>query len=291
MTRHNCIGAAAALAFACAAATPALAKDKDVQLARCEQSYGTIAIADGDQQGWTQMKLSTPRPMLATLIAQSGCFTLHAPASGKPADFLLFAVAGSKEEIDKSMDIAKGALTEGLVRTGAAGQVLSKVPMGGALLGMFGGLGGKKKTIMAGLRVMSPATGQTLVSGTGQSRKSFVKLMGAADWAGSGEMGGYDSSSNGKMLTGAFVEAFNGIVAQGSILAAARPASQPAAAAASYTVAVDTQLWPAASRAGTPVRALRAATTLKPTGARDGVFVEVTDSYGTRGWVSVEDLR
>ncbi len=36
---------------------------------------------------------------------------------------------------------------------------------------------------------------------------------------------------------------------------------------------------------------LRAATTLTPTGTRQGLFVEVTDSYGTRGWVSVEDLR
>jgi hypothetical protein len=290
MTREDFMKAAAAFALAACAATPALAKDAEVQLAKCDQSYGTIAITDGDQQGWTQMKLSSPRPMLATLIAQSGCFTLHAPASGKPADFLLFAVAGSKEEIDSSMNLAKGAVTEGLIRSGAAGQVLSKVPMAGALAGMFGGLGGKKKTVMAGLRVMSPATGQTLVSGTGESRKSFVKLMSAADWTGNGEMGAYGSSSNGKMLTGAFVEAFNGVIAQAPVLAAARPAPQPAAAS-NYTVAVDTQLWPGASNAGIPVRALRAATTLTPTGAREGIFVEVTDSYGTKGWVSVEDLR
>lgn len=294
MTKHDLMKAAAALAFA--AATPAVAKDAEVQLAKCEQSYGTIAITDGDQQGWTEMKLSSPRPMLAAMIAQSGCFTLHAPASGQPADFLLFAVAGSKEEVDGSMNLAKGALTEGLIRSGAAGQVLSKVPMGGALVSMFGGLGGKKKTVMAGLRVMSPATGQTLASGMGESRKSFVKLMSAADWTGTGEMGGYGASSNGKMLTGAFVEAFNGVVAQGPVLAAAKvapppPAAAPAAAAPTYTVAVDTQLWPAAAKTGTPVRALRAATTLTPTGTRDGLFVEVTDSYGSKGWVSVEDLR
>ena len=293
MVKFATTAAVAALPLAMLAAAPAIAgdKDKDVQLAKCEQSFGTVAITDGDQQGWTQMKLASPRPMLATLIRQSGCFTLHDPASGKPADFLLFAVAGSKEEIDKSMDLAKGALTEGLVRSGAAGQVLSKVPMGGALFGMFGGLGGKKKTVMAGLRIMSPATGQTLIAGTGESRKSFIKVMGASDWVSSvGEMGGYGSSSDGKMLTGAFVEAFNGVVAQGSVLAAARPAPQPAAAP-TYTVAVDTQLWPGASKAGTPVRTLRATTMLTPTGARNGLFVEVTDSYGTKGWVSVEDLR
>jgi hypothetical protein len=39
------------------------------------------------------------------------------------------------------------------------------------------------------------------------------------------------------------------------------------------------------------VRALRAGTTLNPTGKREGLFVEVTDNFGTTGWVSVEDLR
>lgn len=280
---------AAALALAAAAATPALAKDEQVELTKCETSFGTIAITDGDQQGWTQLKLSSPRAMLAAMIAKSGCFEVHNPASGKPADFLLSAVAGSKEEIDKSINLAKGALTEGLVRSGAAGQVLTKVPMGGAVLGMFGRFGGKKKTVFAGLRVMSPATGQTLITGTGESRKSFVKILNTSDWTGAGDMGGYSASPDGKMLTGAYIEAFNGLAAQGQLLAAARPAApvQPA----TYTVAIDSQLWPAAAKAGTPVRALRAATALTPTGTRQGLFVEVTDSYGTRGWVSIEDLR
>ena len=39
------------------------------------------------------------------------------------------------------------------------------------------------------------------------------------------------------------------------------------------------------------VRKLRAGTTLTPTGKRDGLFVEVEDSFGTKGWVSVEDMR
>jgi hypothetical protein len=287
MKKSMCLTAAAALALA---ASPALARDKDdktVELTKCDASYGSIAITDGDQQGWTELKLSSPRALLATLIEKSGCFTLHNPASGKPADFLLSAIAGSKEEIDKSMNLAKGAITEGLVRSGVAGSVISKVPMGGALMGMFGGLGGKKKTVMAGLRIMSPATGQTLITGTGESRKSFIKLMGAGDWA--GNAGGYEGSNDGKMLTGAYIEAFNGLAAQGNVLASLKPAA-PAAAEA-YTVAVDTQLWATPAKTGTALRALRAATTLNPTGAREGLFVEVTDNYGTKGWVSVEDLK
>ncbi|MES2988829.1 MAG: SH3 domain-containing protein [Pseudomonadota bacterium] len=295
MDKHDLMKAACALALI-GAATPASAgdKDKEVQLAKCEASAGTIAITDGDQQGWTQFKLSSPRGMLGTLIEQSGCFTLHNPASGQPADFLMSAIAGSKDEIDQGVNMAKGALTEGLIRSGAAGQLLTKVPMGGAIFRAFGGLGGKKKTVFTGLRIMSPATGQTLITGTGESRKSFIKIMDVGGWGGTGggDMGGYASSADGKMLAGAFIQAYNGLVEQRGVLAAARPAPAAPAPAAGYTVAVDTKLWGAPAATGTPLRALRAATSLTPTGApRQGLFVEVTDGYGTKGWVSVEDLR
>ena len=46
-----------------------------------------------------------------------------------------------------------------------------------------------------------------------------------------------------------------------------------------------------ASDSAAEVRALRADTELVPTGNKAGLFVEVTDNYGTKGWVSVEDLR
>jgi hypothetical protein len=217
---------AAAAALALAAASAASAKDETPPaVAKCDSAIGSIAITDGDQQGWTQVKLSSPRAMLATLIEQSGCFALHNPASGKAADFLLSATAGSKEEIDKSMNLAKGALTEGLVRSGAAAQVLSSVPMGGALLGAFSRFGGKKKTVYAGLRIMSPMTGQTLASGSGESSKSFVKIMDGSDWANAGAMGGYASSADGKMLTGAYVQAFNALVSQRGALASVAPAA------------------------------------------------------------------
>jgi hypothetical protein len=216
---------AAAATLALAAASAASAKDESPpSVAKCDSAIGTIAITDGDQQGWTQVKLSSPRAMLAALIEQSGCFTLHNPASGKPADFLLSATAGSKEEIDKSMNLAKGALTEGLVRSGAAAQVLSSVPMGGALLGAFSRFGGKKKTVYAGLRIMSPMTGQTLAAGSGESSKSFVKILDGSDWANAGAMGGYASSADGKMLTGAYVQAFNALVSQRGALTVASTA-------------------------------------------------------------------
>ena len=141
--------------------------------------------------------------MLGAIVQESGCFTLHTGSDGQPANYLLSAIAGSQEEIDQTMNAATGLMKSGLVHSGAAGALLTKVPMGGALMGMFGGLGGKKKTISAGLRLMNPANGQTLIAGSGLSQKSTIKVLNSSDWvaASQGQLGQYSSSKDGQMVT------------------------------------------------------------------------------------------
>src|SRR3546814_6444556 len=89
---------------------------------------------------------SSPRELINSLAIDSGCFTPHSAASGAPADFLMNVVAGDSEEVDKSIEMAKSAAVEGLVRSGAASSIVSKVPIGGALFSAFGGLGDRKST-------------------------------------------------------------------------------------------------------------------------------------------------
>ncbi|APG63415.1 hypothetical protein LPB140_00395 [Sphingorhabdus lutea] len=267
------------------------AKDDPIILSKCDASFGTVAVVDGDTQGWTKFGLGSPRELLVALANESGCFTVHNPASGVPADFLMNVIAGDKEEVDQGVNLAKSAVTEGLVRSGAAGSILSKVPIGGAIFGAFGGLGGKKKTVAAGIRMISPATGQTMVAGSGSVKKSTISLNGNDGWNGGAQSSGYAASKDGKMLTEAFIIAFNNVVAQGAGLTV-NPANNAAATpAASANVAVDTKLYASADKTSAVVRSLRAGTDLIPTGNRQGLFIEVTDSYGTKGWVSVEDMQ
>ena len=292
MTKHLLMVGVAAMA------TGAMAKDATppLQVTKCAASYGTIALTDGDSQGWTQFGLGSPRDLITAIIAESGCFQPHSAASGLPATFLMTAVAGANEEIDQTVNTAKGLAAEGLVRSGALGGM-----GGGAIraMGMLGGLGGKKKTISAGLRVLSPANGMSVASGTGDAVSSSITMGGPGGWgwasAAAGGAAQYAGSKDGQMLTGAFVKAYNAVVAQSAALAAApKPvavvAAAPAPAAAVATVAVDTQLYAQPAK-GKATRALRSGTTLTPTGRRDGLFIEAKDSFGTTGWVSVEDLR
>lgn len=284
------LGAVVALA-----ATPLAAKDKDAppELVRCEESIGSIALVEGDQAGWSEWGLGSPRALLNALATESGCFTIDNPNDNAPARFLVTAIAGSAEEVDQGMELAKGAAMEGLVRSGAASGLLRGVPGSGALLGAFGGLGGKKKTVAAGLRVVSPANGMTVAAGQGVVKKSSIDFGNASyGWAGTAaNASGYQGSKNGEMLTEAFVIAFNQLVAQRALMAAAPEAASGAGADDEAVVAVDTVMRAAPGANAAAVRNLRAGTELDPTGKREGLFIEVKDNFGTTGWVSVEDLK
>lgn len=293
--RRAALAAATTLAVLAlgSASTAYAAKAPPVTLAHCEASMGTIAIVDGDVAGWTKYNLGSPRELINAMATESGCFTPINAATGQPARFLVTAIAGEQEDVDRTIGAVQTAAVEGLVRSGAAAQVLGRVPMGGAMLGMLGGLGGKKKTIAAGLRVVSPSNGMTLATGTGSVTKSTLTFGGVGGWASGAAAAGYGSSKDGQSLTEAFMIAFNRLAAQQGAMSGAPQASggSTAPSAKLATVAVDTQMRATPAANGAVVRALRASTTLTPTGRREGLFVEVTDSFGTRGWVSVENLR
>ena len=268
-----------------------VAKDEPVVLAKCSANMGTIAVVEGDTQGWLKYNLGSPRELLLAMVVESGCFTPYNAVSGKPATYLMNVIAGDAEEVDRGMEMAKGAVVEGLMRSGAAGQLLGRVPLGGAMLGMLGGLGGKKKTVAAGIRVISPATGATLISGSGTVKKSTLTFAGMGGWAQTASASGYGGSKNGQMLTEAFIIAFNAVAGQQSVLASMPVATASVAVVTNATVAVNTSMLATPVAGAVSLRSLRAGTTLTPTGKREGLFVEVTDNFGTKGWVSVENLK
>ncbi len=288
--------AVALLATAAVIAVPASAQSKDsaVQLVTCSESLGSIAVVDGDTQGWAKFGLGSPRELVNALAVESGCFTPHSPASGEAADFLMNVVAGDSEEVDQSIEVAKSAAMQGLVSSGAAGSLLGSVPGAGQLLGMFGGLGGKKKRLAAGIKLLSPASGMTVATGQGVVKKSSLTFGGGGAWNAGAAAAGYGNSKDGKMLVEAFVLAFNELVAQKAAIAAS-PKSGGAAKAGNpsdlATVAANTAMLDGPSGTAKVLRSLNVGTTLTPTGKREGLFIEARDNFGTTGWVSIESLN
>lgn len=294
MTKTNSRTLATALIVSAALiAAPVQAKgaDEQVALATCTESLGTIAVVEGDTQGWSQYGLGSPRALIDTLARESGCFTPHSAASGVSADFLMNVVAGDSEEVDQSIELAKGAAMEGLVRSGAATSLLGNVPGAGAVLGMFGGLGGKKKKLAAGIKLLSPANGLTIATGQGVVKKSTLTFGGAGAWNAGANAAGYGGSKDGKMLVEAFVLAFNDLVARKDTIASASKAGGRDNDNDLATVASTTAMLDAPSDSAKVLRSLRVGTTLNPTGKREGLFIEARDNFGTVGWVSIENLN
>ncbi len=296
MTKTNSRSLAAALLVSAALiAAPVQAKDDDddqVELATCTESLGSIAVVDGDTQGWAKVGLGSPRELVNALAIESGCFTPHSPASGEAADFLMNVIAGDSEEVDQSIELAKGAAMEGLVRSGAAGSLLGSVPGAGAVLGMFGGLGGKKKRYAAGIKLLSPATGMTIATGTGEVKKTTISFGGQSAWNAGAQAAGYAGDKRGEMLVEAFVIAFNELVAQKATIASVpRGGGGGADDNDLATVAATTAMLEAPAASAKVLRSLRVGTTLTPTGKRDGLFIEAKDNFGTLGWVSIESLN
>ena len=287
--------ATALMVSAALIAAPVQARDDDdddaVDLATCTESLGTIAVVEGDTQGWSAYGLGSPRALIDTLARESGCFTPHSAASGDAADFLMNVVAGDSEEVDQSIELAKGAAMEGLVRSGAATSLLGNVPGAGAVLGMFGGLGGKKKKLAAGIKLLSPASGLTIATGQGVVKKSTLTFGGAGAWDAGASAAGYGGSKDGKMLVEAFVLAFNDLVAQKATIASAPKGGDLDDDNDLATVASTTSMLEAPSASAKVLRSLRVGTTLNPTGKREGLFIEAKDNFGTVGWVSIESLN
>ncbi|WP_086617474.1 SH3 domain-containing protein [Erythrobacter tepidarius] len=275
-------------------AAPGRAADKAkerVELVTCTESLGTIAVVDGETQGWAKFGLGSPRELVNALAVESGCFTPHSAATGRPADFLMNIIAGDSEEVDQSIELAKGAAMEGLVRSGAASSLLGNVPGAGAVLGMFGGLGGKKKRYAAGIKLLSPATGLTIATGTGEVKKTTISFGGQSAWSAGAAAAGYAGNKNGEMLVEAFILAFNELIAQKATIASVPKAGGRNDNNDLATVASATAMLEAPEPSAKVLRSLRVGTTLNPTGRREGLFIEAKDNFGTVGWVSIESLN
>lgn len=284
--------AVAMAAVAAVIAAPLQARDDDdVDLATCTESLGSIAVVDGDTQGWAKVGLGSPRELVNALAVQSGCFTPHSPASGDAADFLMNVIAGDSEEVDQSIEMAKSAAMQGLVSSGAAAGLLSSVPGAGQLLGMFGGFGGKKKRYAAGIKLLSPATGMTIATGSGEVKKTTINFGGQSAWNAGAEAAGYVGNKRGEMLVEAFVLAFNELVSQKAAIASAPKGGADDDEEELATVAAATSMLASPAANAAVLRSLRAGTTLTPTGKREGLFIEAEDNFGTVGWVSIESLN
>ncbi len=297
-------------AIAVALATPALAQygmDKGGEknnttpdLPHCDRPLGTAAVKEPDRDWWTSLGLSNPESIIKFYALRSGCVRMVDRAGG-------LAMHEQEKGLNESGDLQRGSNV-------GRGQVLAAdyfiIPdivnqnahsggshlgglVGGLLPGGFGAVAAGISTHSSEAHVLitlaDARTTEQMYIAEGAAKKtdwSFGGGGGFGSWAGFGGLAGsgYTNTDIGKVIMAAYFNAFTDMIHY-------MQAQQPGQAAANAPIASQRTTQAMQAHAGPSATSkiaysLAAGASIFPTGQRSGVWMEVDDENGNRGWVN-----
>ena len=241
---HCCVGLAASLLlFGCgggikmgdeSAKTPvtgsaggATSTNANAQLEHCDETLGTLAVIEDQSQPWyhqltREYKLTSTVPLIRLLVQQSNCFVvvergraLHQmqqeralQQSGEMRANSNFG-KGQIVAADYSMNpmITFSQRDAGGIG-GALGGFSSSLRVLGAVAGSM-----KFREASTTLTLIDNRSGVQLAAAEGSASKTdFGAWGGVFGGSGGGALGGYTNTAEGKVLAGAFADAYNQLV-------------------------------------------------------------------------------
>ncbi|WP_287985337.1 peptidoglycan-binding domain-containing protein [Diaphorobacter sp.] len=229
-TTNMKMGSQDAKTVATGAAAGGSAANESSQLERCQSPLGTVSLVENQDAGWytilrNEYKLPPTANLLRLLIQQSNCFiVVERGAAGMRAMDRERQLMGSGEmrggsNFGRGQMVASdyGMSPEIIFSNndaGAIGGVLGGLIGGGsgrALAAVGGGL--KTREASAMLTLVDNRSGVQVAASEGSASKSdfagFGSLFGGS--AGGG-LGGYQNTAQGKVITAAFMDAYNQMV-------------------------------------------------------------------------------
>ncbi len=275
---------------------------KTAEIPTCGRSLGTIALVDGDGQGWKAYQLGAPSTLLKAFVSKSGCFKLVNRGAGMEAIQREQALAGGGN-LQRGSNVGGGQIksADWLLVADVAGQNQNSggsavgAIAGGMLGSRFGGLGA-----LAGGIKTSKVEAQTVISlvNTRTSEEEyniegFAKKSdfswgagGFAGWAGAGG-GAYASTDVGKVVGLAFLDAYRQLVTQMGGLSANVVASAPRQ---SFVAIASVDMKRSPSKSSSTVRTLDSGMMVYPLGGKEDMWWEVEDENGNVGWILNDKL-
>jgi len=229
-TTNMRMGSAESKTVATGAAGGATAANESTQLEKCSGPLGTVSLVENQDAGWytilrNEYKLPPTSNLLRLLIQQSNCFiVVERGAAGMNAMDRERQLMGSGEmrggsNFGRGQMVASdyGLSPEIIFSNNDAGG------LGMALGGLLGGRGGSAVAALGGslktreasamLTLVDNRSGVQVSASEGSASKSdfagFGQLFGSS--AG-GRLGGYQNTAQGKVLTAAFMDAYNQMV-------------------------------------------------------------------------------
>jgi Curli production assembly/transport component CsgG len=211
--------------------TSALASQGGVQLAHCPAPIGTIALVESQIPSLAQVGLTSPVPLIRLMAGQSHCFNVvdRGQALTRMGDERRLAESGmlrGGSNVGRGQMVAADyMLTPNVVFSegdagamgGAVGSALGSYVKG------FGGLlaqttlesGMRYKEAQAVMTVTDTRSGVQIAVAEGYARASDLGGgLGLASVVGFGSLGGYSNTNQGKVVSGAFLDAFNKLVGE-----------------------------------------------------------------------------
>jgi curli biogenesis system outer membrane secretion channel CsgG len=277
--------------------------DLTPQLPQCARPLGTAAIREPQTRWWEGLGLSNPEALIKLFAARSNCLRMVDRNAG-------LAMHGEEEQLAHSGELQRNS-NVGLGQVASADYFI--VPdiansnsntggsnvgaaLGSFLPGGFGALAGSVRTksaeAQALITLVNARTTEQLYVAEGAAKKtdiSFGAGGGGGGWAGfaAAAGGGYSNTDIGKVITAAYFNAFVDLVhyMQSNAAPEAGAAAQNAPQQA-YKVTRAFIMRITASPSARSVRSLGPGDEVFPTGQRDGIWWQVDDENGNRGWVS-----
>lgn len=269
-------------------------------LPHCARPLGTAAVKEPERDWWSPLGLSNPEAILKFYALRSGCVRMVDRAGG-------LAMHNQERGLNESGDLQRGSNV-------GRGQVLAAdyfiIPdivtqnahsggsnvggaLGGFLPGGFGALAAGIHTNSSEAHVLitlaDARTTEQMYIAEGAAKKTDLSFGGGGGfggWAGFGALAGsgYTNTDIGKVIMSAYFNAFTDLITY-------MQNQQPGAAAANAPVAsqrttTQVQLRGGPSLTARIVYTLHAGASVYPTGQRNGIWMEVDDENGNRGWMS-----
>ena len=196
------------------------------QLQHCDQSLGTLAVVEDQNAAWyyqltREYQLTSTVPLIRLLVQQSNCFVVVERGRG-------FDQMQTERALNQSGELRGGSnfgagqvvaadyamspmITFSQKDTQGLGAALSVLPYVGA----FGALAGGVRTNEASttLTLVDNRSGVQLAAAEGAASNTDFSLFGAGFGSSAGGgLGGYTNTPQGKVIAGAFADAYNRLV-------------------------------------------------------------------------------
>ncbi|MDR3513252.1 MAG: SH3 domain-containing protein [Caulobacteraceae bacterium] len=273
------------------------------ELPHCDHALGTAAVKEPENRWWLSYNLSSPETLLKLFASRSGCLRMVDRAGGLEMHNQEEGLAQSGE-LRRGSNVGRGQVASAdyfLVpdiansNTDSGGNNIGAAA-GSFLPGGWGALAGSVKTKRSEAQVLitltDARTTEQLYVAEGAAKKTDISFgAGGAGggWSGFAALagGGYSNTDIGKVITAAYFNAFIDLVHYMQSNAAPEPGSASEnAGIQAYSVKEPITMRDQPSPRAKPVRTFAPGDLVYPTGHRDGVWWEVDDENGNRGWVS-----